>query len=78
MENRKQILSGENNSDGREDDDVSVIAIIEKENDRSLRHEHTEKSDEKQEDRRVIEVSDKKMSLRKRNDFESSNGDGRV
>ncbi|XP_076545604.1 uncharacterized protein LOC143305505 isoform X1 [Osmia lignaria lignaria] len=55
MENRKQMVPGENNSDGKEDDDVSVIAIIEKENDRSLRHEQTEKTDEKQENRRVIE-----------------------
>lgn len=68
MEDSKKLGYRRNPCDDKEDDDVSVIAVIGKENDRTPMS-----TDKRQEDRRVIELSDErsKMILRKRLDLES-------
>lgn len=72
MENSKKMESNQQNFNvDIDDDDVSVIAVIGKENDRSSRQQQDEKPNKKQEDRRVFELSDErcKMALRKQLDL---------
>ncbi|XP_017799476.1 PREDICTED: uncharacterized protein LOC108580276 [Habropoda laboriosa] len=59
--------------DNKEDDDVSVIAVIGKENDQSTMQQPDEKLDEKQERWQVFELSDErsKMALRRQLDLEA-------
>ncbi|KAG6803110.1 hypothetical protein HZU73_01946 [Apis mellifera caucasica] len=65
--------SKQKNFNDKDDDDVSVIAVIGKENDRTSRQQQDEELDEKQEDERVFELSDErsKMALRKQLDLGS-------
>ncbi|XP_033332665.2 uncharacterized protein LOC117224101 [Megalopta genalis] len=63
-----------NSKEHKEDDDVSVIAVIGKENDRSSMHRQSEKwtKDRMQNDRRMIELgNESKMTLRKRSESEA-------
>ncbi|XP_076757000.1 uncharacterized protein LOC143427058 [Xylocopa sonorina] len=68
MDSRRRYFN-----DGKDDDDVSVIAVIGKEQDRFSRQQPCEELERKEEDRQMFELSDEryKMALRKQLDLQS-------